>query len=778
MSFYLCTDVTDNEINFTKSKMYCTTEDYGITTIRDDDNTNIYSYPANEFVNQMKNCGVHLALAATNPDLKYIEVHAGLGKLESGKIYEVLLQNYDESSDEPLKDVFVGVEVKLDEIGITKEQLTLALRDNFEIYDLAGTLNFYTGLGVNVSSYDRFYNQNFMTESFDIKEFEPYVATAEEEQKLIYEMGELLDEYGYTWTNGALQKIVRTFFERKGHLLSMFMAHPNYQGNYQIVYSDETYRLDTNRNAGYEFVNWINGVFNSNKLLKHKTILGHTYDELETVKAYHQATMPVVKPILVSQELFLMNYELMDKKRREIDKIDYIMQMFRGEKYTDESILEQKNFYLLMDFIKDMKADRMDEESAKRVNNILPELRARKDQKTTKIVGKIMAHFGIDKIEKYHKNFAKYCDDINIIRIKRHTVLSLHPLDYLTMSFGNSWSSCHTIDKNNRRQRPGDGYHGMYSSGTMSYMLDTTSFVLYTVNCDYEGKTFWEQDKINRCMFHLGKERMVQGRCYPQAEDSNADLYKQFRALVHRTIAEIWNVPNLWILKKSGFKNEISHQGTNYADYFNYSLCNMTTYKFAKDKKEIVPIGATPLCVSCGQLHKNAGSIACCTDAYEEEDVCYECGYETSTDDMHYIDGHWYCDDCCFWCAYHEQYEVGEEYCYVEGYGDICESAYDYGDFFWCEDCNRYYHGDDGRDVADYERVCVNCFENDYVYVDSENEYHHRDDVIICDYCDHTVLRNSVTHVEDHGDICEDCLDEYFHEDDDGNYIHNEAEAV
>lgn len=108
MSFYLCTDVTDNEINFTKSKMYCTTEDYGVTTIRDDDNTNIYSYPANEFVNQMKSCGVHLALAATNPDLKYIEVHAGLGKLESGKIYEVILQNYDESSDEPLKDVFVA----------------------------------------------------------------------------------------------------------------------------------------------------------------------------------------------------------------------------------------------------------------------------------------------------------------------------------------------------------------------------------------------------------------------------------------------------------------------------------------------------------------------------------------------------------------------------------------------------------------------------------------------------------------------------------------------
>ena len=48
----------------------------------------------------------------------------------------------------------------------------------------------------------------------------------------------------------------------------------------------------------------------------------------------------------------------------------------------------------------------------------------------------------VDGSEAYDK-FAKYADSINPIKVKRHTVLSVHPIDYYTMSFGNSWTSCH-----------------------------------------------------------------------------------------------------------------------------------------------------------------------------------------------------------------------------------------------------------------------------------------------------------------------------------------------
>lgn len=778
MSYYLCTNVTEEEMNFTKGKMYFAEVNNDVTCLYDDDGQNRYTATRADFLDYMKNMGVHLTLATEGADGDYVKIMISAGELKENKLYRVFLKNIDFDTDEPLLDVFEGCTVTLESISLSKENLVCALRDGFDVYDFCGALNMHSLLDIRVSSFAAFYNQNHAVEEMEMIQFPAYLPTETEISKIIADMGELLDEYDYNWTEDALRKIVKTFFEKKGRLLSAFMAHPNYNGNYQIVFSDESYRLDTNQNAGMDFVSWINSVFNSCDLLKQKTIMNHTWDELEMVKAYHKATMPVVKPILVGDELYLANYDLMEKKRREIDKVEYLMQLFRGQRHTEESLHEQSVFNEILIIIRNYQSDRMDAATATKINDLLPSVRARKDQKTTKVVGKIMAYFGIDKLEKYHKYFAKYCDDINIIKIKRHTILSLNPLDYLTMSFGNSWSSCHTIDKNNKRNLPGEGYHGMYSSGTVSYMLDEVSFVLYTVDSNYDGNTFWEQNKINRCMFHMGNERLVQGRCYPQAEDSNSELYKQFRALVHRTIAEIWNIPNLWVLKKSGFRNDISHMGTNYADYFNYSLCNITTYKFAKNKKEIITIGATPLCISCGRPHHDKENIGCCNRSYTEEYYCSDCGGVFDEEDLHYIDGEYYCDDCCFWCEYHERYEVGNEYCYVEGYGDICESAYDHGGFFYCEDCGRYYHRDDGIDVTDYERVCVNCFENDYVYVDSENEYHHRDDVIICDYCDHTVLRNSVTHVEDHGDICEDCLDEYFHEDDDGNYIHNEAEAV
>ena len=50
-------------------------------------------------------------------------------------------------------------------------------------------------------------------------------------------------------------------------------------------------------------------------------------------------------------------------------------------------------------------------------------------------------------------------------------------------------------------------------------------------------------------------------------------------------------------------------------------------------------------------------------------------GYET--DDLIEIDGHYYCEDCYFFCEYHQRYEVKSDvgYNYVQNYGYVCDYA-------------------------------------------------------------------------------------------------------
>ena len=192
------------------------------------------------------------------------------------------------------------------------------------------------------------------------------------------------------------------------------------------------------------------------------------------------------------------------------------------------------------------------------------------------------------KIQKVTKNYRrieeKYYDEqkvdigfaakAQLQNHAEHTILSVNPLDYLTMSFGNSWASCHTIDKQNKREMP-NSYQGMYSSGTISYMLDSPSMVFYTVDASYDGNDFWHEPKINRQMYHWGEDKLIQGRLYPQDNDGCSTGYTAFRAIVQKIMSEIFDFPNFWTVSKgtSEAGRYIDSEGTHYRDYNNFSNC-------------------------------------------------------------------------------------------------------------------------------------------------------------------------------------------------------------
>ena len=492
---------------------------------------------------------------------------------------------------------------------------------------------------------------------------------ANEKEYLLEAMEELLGEYDYKYSTWSLKDIIDTWAEEKETLIEAFKKHPNYvEGKFMIAF-DTDYERTVDREGSRAFKSWLLNV-----------------------------AIPARRGMFPQQ--------VHDR-------------MTHGEIYLPQDLYDV--FYWLPDYAQRC----ISENTTVKLNNALPELKFHEGQKTSRAINKICCYLGFDKVDGYNQEFAKYADSLSPMVIKRHTVLSVNPLDYLTMSFGNSWASCHTIDKENKRRMP-NNYSGCYSSGTISYMLDGTSMVLYTVDAAFNGDEYWKQPKINRQMFHYGEEKLIQARLYPQANDGDDNVYSPYRNIVQQIISTIFNFPNLWTLKKGAQECSyyINSVGTHYPDYRHYSNCTISRIKGSENTNNIT-VGARPICIECGERHTIEDNINCCRS---HRYVCADCGSVIDEDEAHYIDGEYYCDDCAYWCNCCEAYHRMEE-TYVNGYGYICEDCLR-ENFVCCEDCGEWIHNDDSYWIegSGYS-VCRSCLDKHYTMCSNCEEYFPNDEI-------------------------------------------------
>lgn len=486
--------------------------------------------------------------------------------------------------------------------------------------------------------------------------------TANERNYLLESMEGLLTEYDYNYTTEALKEIIDEWVRQKGGLIEAFKKHPNYlDGRFMIAF-DTDYERKIEREPSQVFRNWL------------------IWDAIPG--AYERDYFP--------NEIKERTW---DNSYLPIDMYNFFNYLYN---YAERCVSESTANYL---------------------NDICPSLRVHVGQKTSRVVNKLCCYLGLNKVDGYNKEFAKYADSLSPIAIKRHTVLSINPLDYLTMSFGNSWASCHTIDKKNKRRMP-NNYSGCYSSGTISYMLDETSMVLYTVDASYKEIEYWSQPKINRQMFHYGEEKLVQGRLYPQDNDGYGDVYTPYRNIVQGIISTIFEFPNLWTLSKGtdNASRYINSTGTHYQDYCYYNHCSLSRIKGSENNKNIT-VGAKPICVRCGDRHRNEDNIDCCTKLR-----CVNCGESISEDDVRWVDGEPYCSGCANYCEYCNEYHHEEEG-YVNGYGYVCQSCLE-NHFTLCECCDEYVINEDSVYIECEDRyVCAHCCGRYYSYCEDCGEY-------------------------------------------------------
>lgn len=489
------------------------------------------------------------------------------------------------------------------------------------------------------------------------------IITDEERNALLENMKDLLDEYDYQYTEEALNKIINTWATNKADLITAFKKHPNYlEGKFMIVFS---HNFDRNVDVR-EIVNF--------------------------------------KDWLINLGITMAVREFMPEDMRN-HVIDY------GRKLPSE----------IFRFVFDLPtntAQYIDDEIVAKLDEICPSIHAHKGQKMSRVVNKLLSYIGYDKLPDYNRMFAKYADALNPLQITRHTVLSVNPLDYLTMSFGNSWASCHTIDKENKRGMP-NSYEGIYSSGTVSYMLDSPSMVFYTVDASYNGNNFWNEPKINRQMFHWGEDKLIQGRLYPQDNDGNNSAYTPYREIVQSIMSELFGFTNLWTVSKGtgASAKYVFSEGTHYKDYECYNNCTLSRPKGSENENDIT-IGHDPICINCGEEHDTQDNISCCA----KKVFCAHCGSEIDDGDIRWIDDEPYCCDCSFWCEQCEEYHVGEGTS-VRGFGIVCDSCLD--DFRYCEECGEY--------VTEYRATyvesegayfCDDCIEDNFVPCEQCGELH------------------------------------------------------
>jgi hypothetical protein len=420
-------------------------------------------------------------------------------------------------------------------------------------------------------------------------------------------------------------------------------------------------------------------------------------------------------------------------------------------------------------------------------------IRVNKDMKYSRFMALLGKLTGVDKIVKmetrswyadgvYHEReedtgwnskFAKFADGINPYIIKRHTIISTNPVDYLLASNGTNWVSCHHLCREDMNKS--GSYNAMYSGGASGYMLDNSTVVMYMIDEAYDGNEFMFVPKERRCLFHIGEDKLIQGRVYPDGRDGGElGASEQMRVIMQTILAECLGVPNLWKVETGTsaiYPHEITN-GENYEDYENYDDCTISFLKGNNSDYVIRPtritIGARAMCPVCGERHNLRGWLYCSShsehynkrdddnanymvkviDGSEENRTCSVCGHLVHKDDVIHdvCTGKDYCcvecaaEDGCYYCFNTSDYRSGEHVYYDDYHEAYFYSRYD--SYITTPDGHTFITGNTAEEAG-------------YVFCEDVREWRVKTEARYCFVCYRWVTKENY---EEKEGKCKDCV--------------------
>lgn len=367
-----------------------------------------------------------------------------------------------------------------------------------------------------------------------------------------------------------------------------------------------------------------------------------------------------------------------------------------------------------------------------------------------------------DALARARRQYTQFADNMNELKVKRHTVLSVNPMDFLRMSYGNSWSSCHHIST--------DAYDdsGCYSAGCWSYAYDNQTIIFYTVDADVSDVDITYAGKYTRQLYFWNGHALAPCRVYPYelARDNLSDpVYAENRQIVEQIVADCEGFGNMW--KKTNAtldRDHVRSYGLQYPDYFHHTY-HIYTPSFLEQGEDAqqdeflqFEIGSNePICVCCGDYLDENDYPICSSCAGRKTYACDCCGdVYYSEDDLtwavdRYGNDVQVCQHCIdngdyVWDEYNERYISGDIAVYVENYGYIDEDSAAGSDmFFECDECGRWHLSDEASETGDGLLVCQYCFRTYFV---------------ACERCGEVYRKSDMTLDEDGNWVCDDCIEE------------------
>lgn len=309
--------------------------------------------------------------------------------------------------------------------------------------------------------------------------------------------------------------------------------------------------------------------------------------------------------------------------------------------------------------------------------------------------------------QSFEKIYARFSDMLSEADFKTTTIISLHFCDFMTMSNGNSWLTCHYINSHNLFHEYCSHSEGIYKQGCLSYALDEPSFLLYTLPESYDKGTYHMEPKITRMCCQYNNGVLVTGKCYPNNENG---IIAQYRTKLHEIISKIEESENSWTFSDHiGIIGGIVTTGENSAHYPDYqhskqkpSISIRHNSRFSLNNAMVIGHGA--YCLHCGKDLDGFDQSWLQCGVHRKDMICQHCGCVIENDeDMHEIDEKRYCDDCVFYCYHHQRYEPKTKPHKIidahNGKITICEDASMF--YVKCNNCGKY--------ISLSDSVCKHC---------------------------------------------------------------------
>jgi len=336
--------------------------------------------------------------------------------------------------------------------------------------------------------------------------------------------------------------------------------------------------------------------------------------------------------------------------------IDSIPSM--GESYGDYTA-----FYNLISKIS-LNNNALEKGYKKKINGKEHTLVLSEGMKLIKAINKVLSYFN-EELEKFeeakelqesYEDFQKqYSILINNNKINSKLTISIHPLDFLTMSNNNSrWSSCMRWDKEDA---------GVYHAGTVEMMNSNNVVCCYLesatpysigVNPATKEELFWN-NKRWRMIAIVTPEIILQGKEYPFKHKPIVEEILKLISKLAKTncgwrykyglsryndmkyINDGYTMDNnhLWIANGETTKqNIIMDTNLMYNDYLNNSTYEFYCYRNPVKKNTIINYSGKAICLCCGKDRGFRSSLTrdSVDEAYNERygdmpetNICTDC---------------------------------------------------------------------------------------------------------------------------------------------------------